>query len=150
VIDDATIKEVHFCNGTDDCALVCEVRSEDGARVCDVPNILLQQDWTISAYAYTSDYTKHCAAFKVVARSKPADYVYTETEVKTYDALEARVAQLEQGGGSFAAGGYYKPEVDGLGNLLWFPSESYMDGVEAVNIVDMVLEALPYAEERSY
>jgi hypothetical protein len=57
-----------------------------------VPNILLQTDWPINVYAYCGDYyTKEHAIFKVNRRSRPDDYVYTETEVKRWEALEKRV-----------------------------------------------------------
>ena len=91
IIKDATIIEAHFCNRTDDCALVCEAYTDGGKRVVDVPNILLQNDWPIRVYAYCGSYTKVEQRFEVVKRSKPADYVYTETEVKSWDALENRV-----------------------------------------------------------
>lgn len=94
IIDDTTITEVHFCNKTEECALVVEVYTEGALRFANVPNILLQTDWSIRAYAYCNDcYTKQCATFKVMARSKPDDYVYTETEVKRWEDLEARVTE---------------------------------------------------------
>ena len=34
----------------------------------------------------------------VEAREKPSDYVYTETEIKNYDALEKRIKALEENG----------------------------------------------------
>lgn len=83
IVEDPEITEVHFCNRTDDCSLVVEVI--DG--LANVPNILLQEDWKIKVYAYSVDHTKHEACFKVATRSKPADYVYTETEVKDYNSL---------------------------------------------------------------
>lgn len=98
IIEDASINEVHFCNRTDDCSLVCEVYDENGLRVVNVPNILLQDNWAINVYAYCTNYTKYSATFKVNKRSKPEDYMYTETEVKTWDELEQRVAALEEGG----------------------------------------------------
>lgn len=87
VVADETIKEVHFCNRTDDCSLVVEVYTENGKRLADVPNVLLQTDWKINVYGYTGNYTKHSVCFKVKARTKPADYVYTETELLSYKAL---------------------------------------------------------------
>lgn len=118
IVEDSTIDEVHFCNRTDTCSLVCEVYNEGELRVVNVPNILLQQDWRINVYAYCTNYTKHSAVFNVRKRSKPADYMYTETEVKTWDALEERVAYLEEngaGGGTADLSGYYtKEEVDEL------------------------------------
>ena len=95
LIEDASITEVHFCNSTDDCALVVEVFEENGARVCNVPNIILQDIWRVKVYAYDGEATKHSATFEVVARSKPADYVYTETETLNFNTLLARIKELE-------------------------------------------------------
>lgn len=94
VIEDATIREVHFCNRTDNCALVCETYAEDGLTLVDVPNILLQQAYKIHIYAYNGAHTKYDKCYDVRARSKPADYIYTETEVKTFEALCADVQEL--------------------------------------------------------
>ena len=98
IVEDASITEVHFCNRTDDCSLICEVYSEGNLRVANVPNILLQDNWRINVYAYDGCCTKHATAFEVKRRSKPADYVYTETEIKNYDDLMSRLEQIEQNG----------------------------------------------------
>jgi hypothetical protein len=103
IVEDKTIKEVHFCNKTDDCSLVCEVYEDGGQRLVNVPNILLTTDWRINVYGYTEDYTKHSACFKVNGRSKPADYVYTETEVLNYNSLLERVEALENNSGDSEA-----------------------------------------------
>lgn len=95
IVSDPTVTEVHFCNKTDDCSLVCEVFEEGGFHLVNVPNILLQSDWTIRVYAYCTNHTKVEKKFKVVARSKPADYVYTETEVQTWSKLEERMDRVE-------------------------------------------------------
>ena len=88
IVSDQTVTELHFCNKTSDCSLVVEVK--DG--IADVPNILLQTDWTINVYAYCGKcYTKEHVTFKVNKRSKPDDYVYTETEVKRWEDIEKRV-----------------------------------------------------------
>lgn len=92
VIEDESITEVHFCNRTDDCSLVCEVYKEDGKNLVKVPNILLQNDWDINVYGYDTNYTKHAARFKVSKRTKPADYIYTETEVRTWDKFYNQMA----------------------------------------------------------
>ena len=96
VVADASITEVHFCNRTDECSLVCEVYELDGLRVANVPNILLQQDWRINVYGYDTCYTKHNDVFEVVKRSKPADYVYTETEIVNYNTLLERMDSIEE------------------------------------------------------
>lgn len=93
IVNDNTINEVHFCNRTDDCSLVCEVYEADGLRLVNVPNILLQDTFAVKVYAVCEDYTKLCATYKVLARTKPADYVYTETEVKTWEALEKKIEE---------------------------------------------------------
>lgn len=96
IIEDATITQVHFCNRTDECSLVCETYQEDGLTLVNVPNILLQTDWRINVYAYDSNYTKFCETYKVERRSKPADYVYTETEVLNYNTLLERLTGIEE------------------------------------------------------
>ena len=91
IVNDPSISEVHFYNGTEDNALVCEVYEKDNRRVVNVPNILLIDSWVIHAYAYLNDYTKVEERFKVFARAKPANYVYTETEVLNYNTLADRI-----------------------------------------------------------
>lgn len=91
IVEDESITQVHFCNRTDDCSLVCEVYELDGVRVADVPNILLQDNWNINVYAYDRTYTKFCAVYGVEKRSKPADYVYTETEAFNYNTLLEKI-----------------------------------------------------------
>lgn len=59
VIEDIDCNEVHFSNRTDKTALVCEVREENGQLIADVPNILLQEDWDITVYAFDQDYTDY-------------------------------------------------------------------------------------------
>lgn len=149
IVDDETIEQVHFCNRTDDCSLVCEVYNIDGIHLVNVPNILLQTDWNINVYAYDSNYTKHSEVFKVNKRSKPADYVYTETECKRWEDLESRIEALEQSGGSgetvVVTDGFYYPSLsmalsdwntDSLKNIV--PAESakvkcfYSDNGEGV------------------
>lgn len=90
IVEDETIKEVHFCNRTDNCSLVCKPYLENGQYLVDVPNILLQTAWKIRVYAYIG-YTKHEECFEVIARTKPADYIYTETEVLTWEVYEKKL-----------------------------------------------------------
>lgn len=95
IVKDNTINQVHFCNRTDECSLICEVYDLDGLRVADVPNILLQDNWRINVYGYDHNYTKHSDVFDVVKRSKPADYVYTETETLNYNTLLERIDEID-------------------------------------------------------
>ena len=96
IVEDSSITQVHFCNRTDDCSLICEVYDEGNLRVVNVPNILLQASLPIRVYGYDGDHTEYCKYFNVYRRTKPADYVYTETEVKNYDSLIKRIEQIEQ------------------------------------------------------
>ncbi len=111
IVEDSSITQVHFCNKTDNCSLVVDVYEENGVYLADVPNILLQTDWKINVYGYDKEYTKHCNVFKVQNRTKPADYVYTETEVKNWEDLEERIKELENASGSDC---YSKEETDEL------------------------------------
>lgn len=101
LVSDPTVDEVHFCNRTDDCSLVCEVYEEDGVRMVNVPNILLQDSWDIRAYAYCSCFTKVEERFKVKARMKPADYIYTETEMVTVEKAVALAIEQAKAEGDF-------------------------------------------------
>lgn len=92
IVEDPTINEVHFSNRADKDSLPVEVYEENGLRLANVPNILLQEDLKIKAYGYSVDHTKHEAWFYVTAKSKPADYVYTETEVKDYNSLLDKIS----------------------------------------------------------
>lgn len=96
IVEDASITQVHFCNKTDDESMVVEVRDEDGKRVADVPNILLQDVWRICVYGYDKNYTKHLERFDIVPRSKPQSYVYTETEVLNYNTLLDRINKVDE------------------------------------------------------
>ena len=100
IVEDPTITEVHFCNKTDDCSLVVEVYADplDSEVKANVPNILLQNDFPIRVYAYCNDgYTKIEETFKVITRTRPSDYIYTETEIKTVEeSLAKAVKELEE------------------------------------------------------
>lgn len=96
IVEDTSITQVHFCNRTDECSLVCEVYEEDGLRLVNVPNILLQSNWRINVYAYDRNYTKHSEKYNVVSRSKPDNYVYTETEILNFNTLLDRVNEVDE------------------------------------------------------
>ena len=98
VVYDDSINEVHFCNKTSECSLVCEVYQENGQRLVNVPNILLQDNWDLEVYAYCDNCTRYNDSFAVYKRSKPDDYIYTETEIKNYDDLKARIDEIEKNG----------------------------------------------------
>ena len=96
IVNDPAIKQVHFCNRTSDCSLVVETYEQNGMLVADVPNILLQTDWDVRAYAYDGNATLHEQWYEVKARTKPEDYVYTETEVLNYNTLLERMDAIDE------------------------------------------------------
>lgn len=112
VVDDTVCCQVHFNNGTTEEALAVEVHEQDGQRWVNVPNILLQSARNLIVYTYKKDsngaQTRQSQVFPVYARRKPADYVYTETEVLTYHALEERLKELEGEGLAKAVESYLK------------------------------------------
>lgn len=93
-VEDKNLEVVHFCNRTDECSLTVEVVN----GVANVPNILLQDSFDIKVFAYDENTTWYEQVFKVKARTKPDDYVYTETEVLCYEALEKRIDEIEKNG----------------------------------------------------
>lgn len=99
IVDDPNIFEVNFCNGTMDCTLACEVFVENGLRLVNVPNILLQTPVQINVFAMIKNadqsYTSRSQRFHVQRRTKPEDYAYTETEC-TRKSLEERVEIIEK------------------------------------------------------
>jgi hypothetical protein len=72
----------------------------DDKVVVDVPNILLQSAYPITAFRYICEgecvQTVDEATFKVVARCKPSDYIYEETEVLNWKELDLRVQDLQE------------------------------------------------------
>lgn len=92
VVTDGNITELHFCNGTSDCSLVCQVVNGQAY----VPNIILQTAGKVRVYGYAQDHTLVQKVYTILPRTRPADYVYTETEVKRYDALEKDIAELKE------------------------------------------------------
>ena len=83
IVNDPNIKQVHFSNNVNPVAYVVEVK--DG--LADIPNILLQDIFNITCYGYIDEYTKVEQTFTVTPRSKPSDYVYTETDILRWETI---------------------------------------------------------------
>ena len=76
------------------------VKTADGASVADVPNQLLLRPGALMVYAYVTEadgvsYTKYAARFNVQARPKPDDYVYTPTEVQSWQTIRNEIGDLD-------------------------------------------------------
>ena len=147
IVTDPTITEVHFCNKTDDCSLVVEVYADplDSELKADVPNILLQNDFPIRVYAYCGDgYTLVERTFKVKTRTKPSDYAYTETEIKSYEYLDKKLTEIEAKGFSEET---VKEAVDE--HLEKNPINLYFTHDEEGNVIASI-DTIPEAEEFMY
>lgn len=86
--------EVHYLDKGSPSTLTVGVK--DGKA--DIPNILLHRPGRLVVYAYIIDaqdhHTKVCETFGIAPRPKPAEYVYTETEVKTWSDLQSQIGDL--------------------------------------------------------
>ena len=135
-VQDPSITEVHFCNRTDECSLVTKVVN----GLADIPNILLQSSFDIRVFGYDGKATRFDKVFKVKARTRPADYIYTETDVKNYSDLEARVKKLEENGTGPSVGGsagaYFldinEISWEGLGNSVGVLTEDLLEFADKV------------------
>lgn len=101
-----TTVEIDFANDAVNALKVESYYDEDEQLVADIPDVLLQSSRNLKAYVVvTTAYGKKTisgAIFTIHARPKPKDYIYTETETKSYDTLLARIENLEQNGGNAA------------------------------------------------
>lgn len=59
---------------------------------------LTQKPGNIYLWTYKEDHTMDAARIPVESRPKPADYIYTPTEIKTWESLDERIKALEKGG----------------------------------------------------
>ena len=96
IVSDVECARVEYCNGSGDCTIEAKIITEDdGVRVVRVPDILLQTATPIRAYLISKNdagaMTRTMYTFQVYARTKPSDYVYTEEERMTWEALDKRI-----------------------------------------------------------
>lgn len=89
--------QVHFASRWDDTpyALSVETYEEKGHIYANVPNILLQKAGDLYVYIYSADGDKgqtDCRkVLKVHPRERPSDYVYTETEIRSWETVSEKV-----------------------------------------------------------
>lgn len=106
ITDDGSGSEVHI--EKDDLMLACAIREENGVRLVDVPDLLLQGDGYLTAFLVRKVEdeveTLFSRTFRIEHRAKPEDYVCTETEILHYRDLAERITALEQNGGSTGGG----------------------------------------------
>ena len=61
----------------------------------EIPPELTQKAGYILLWTYKEDHTLDAARIPVERRPKPADYIYTPTEIKTWESLDKRIDALE-------------------------------------------------------
>lgn len=80
VLDDS-ITEVHFSNRNMTHSLTRDVHTtQDGTRICNVPDDLLKLPRNLVAYAYSDGATVKSVKFAVIKRPMPNDYVSEQNE----------------------------------------------------------------------
>lgn len=87
--------KVHFHNGTTKEAQVLTAKQYGETVAVEVPNDFLTTSFPIKAYRYVEtengSYTEQRRVFEVESRPKPADYVYTQTEVFNFNDLKEEI-----------------------------------------------------------
>ena len=82
--------EAHFaCVGSEDALIV----KANGGNV-SIPNVLLQEGKDIMCWFMEGGAVADSGRIRIVTRAKPADYIYTETEVITFESLVAKVEDV--------------------------------------------------------
>lgn len=94
VIDDETIKQVHYQNRF--YGRTIDVDVSNGTAI--IPDQLLQSFVPLVVFAWAGSaedgYTKIEKTFEVHKRNKPADYVFTPADQKTLDDLQDQIGDL--------------------------------------------------------
>lgn len=90
---------VDFIGGSGEPLCVDAYADGDGV-FADVPNILLQYAGWVKVLVYVTDAatgeTVSEKTLPVLARKKPSEYVYSETEIKTWEDLRKQISSLEK------------------------------------------------------
>lgn len=91
------INQLHFASLDGITAMVVATREVGGHALCDIPNELLQSEKTIHVFAYEGGRTVGAAALPVADRAKPDDYVYTPTDIISFENLRKELIELLDG-----------------------------------------------------
>ena len=87
-------EQVHFSNHHYGTSIDVDVQNGKAT----IPNQLLTSATPLKAWAWVTDsngeYTKEEQIFAVAKRNKPSDYVYTPTEIKTWQDLQNQIGDL--------------------------------------------------------
>ena len=154
LVEDDSITQVHFANAATTTAYVVSV----SAGMANVPNIILQQNFDIKVYGYDKEFTE------VEKRSKPQDYVYTETEILNYETLANEIKEVKENLGasiqdylkenpiSVDLSDYAKKED--IPSTAGLATEEYVNnkvqGLASTDYVDQAIAAVPQPDLSNY
>lgn len=160
LVEDDSITQVHFANAATTTAYVVSV----SAGMANVPNIILQQNFDIKVYGYDKEFTKFEKTFEVEKRSKPQDYVYTETEILNYETLANEIKEVKENLGtsiqdylkenpiSVDLSDYAKKED--IPSTAGLATEEYVNnkvqGLASTDYVDQAIAAVPQPDLSDY
>ena len=160
LVEDDSITQVHFANAATTMAYVVSV----SAGMANVPNIILQQNFDIKVYGYDKEFTKFEKTFEVEKRSKPQDYVYTETEILNYETLANEIKEVKESIGasiqdylkenpiSVDLSDYAKKED--IPSTAGLATEEYVNnkvqGLASTDYVDQAIAAVPQPDLSNY
>ena len=96
ITDGDGVKQIHYQNRCFGRSVDVDV-GDDGTAI--IPDELLQDWHTLTAYAYVTDdaggYTKVQVDFAVHKRARPSDYVYTPTDQMTLQTIQRQIGDLD-------------------------------------------------------
>lgn len=94
---DGSCTQLHFSNVG--YGVSVDVDVDTATNTAKIPDALLTVHGLLYVYGFIGNsgngYTKVAQVFDVKPRPKPADYVYTEDELKTYEELEAKIQEID-------------------------------------------------------
>ena len=134
LVEDDSITQVHFANAATTTAYVVSV----SAGMANVPHITLQQNFDIKVYGYDKEFTKFEKTFEVEKRSKPQDYVYTETEILNYETLANEIKEVKEN----------IPSTAGLATEEYVNNK--VQGLASTDYVDQAIAAVPQPDLSNY
>lgn len=88
---DAEATEVHFAFNSDknSLALITEVRDAGNQRIANIPNSFFEHYGKLLVWTVKDKQTISEKTFTIQQRNRPSDYIYTPTEIKSFEKLEA-------------------------------------------------------------
>ena len=97
IVENDGITELHFTVSGHDKAYCMPVYEEDGMRVCDIPNVILETHGNLTVYAWIDEYTRTHYVYRIIERKMPSDFV-PSSDIEKWSELEGRIVDLEKNG----------------------------------------------------